>query len=106
MLNNISYFKTFETKQFNISIIVISNESGSAHQEGTDEVSNKVYIGVSEFDENPKQMLYSIDNLYLTKNFKIVEKSTNDIRLKFNYVDALKPINVEIKITNQGLTKL
>lgn len=106
ILNNISYYKAFNTTELLISIFVVSNASGSANMPETDEVSQKVYIGVSEFDEYPKQMLYSVDNLYMPKDFKIVEKNANYIILTLSHGPKLKPSIVEIKITNEGLTKL
>ncbi len=106
ILNHISYYKVFKTTELVISIFVMSNESGSANLPESDEVSEKVYIGVSEFGEYPKQMLYSVDNLYMPKNFKIVEKNADYIILTFSHGPKLKPGFVEIKITNEGLTKL
>lgn len=106
ILNSISYYKVFETTQLAISIIGVGNESGSANMPETDEASQKLYIGVSEYDENPKVMLYSIDNLYMPKDFKISEKNSNFIILKFTHGPKLTPSFAEIKITNEGLTKL
>jgi hypothetical protein len=106
ILNNITNYKVFKTTELVISIFVVSNESGSANLPESDEVSEKVFVGVSEFDEYPKQMLYSVDNLYMPKDFKIVEKNADYIILTFSHGPKLKPSIVEIKITNEGLTKL
>jgi len=106
IINSISYYKVFETTDLAISIIVVGNESGSANMPETDEASQKVYIGVSEYDEHPKPMLYSIDDLYMPKDFKIKEKSRNSVILTFTHGPKLKPSFEEIKITSEGLTKL
>lgn len=106
ILNAISYYKVFETTDLAISIIAVGNESGSANMPETDEASQKVYIGVSEYDEHPKVMLYSMDHLYMPKDFKITEKSRDFVVLTFTHGPKLSPSFVEIKITKEGLTKL
>ncbi|MDD2793968.1 MAG: hypothetical protein PHD73_12365 [Sediminibacterium sp.] len=106
ILNSISYYKVFETTDLAISIIVVGNESGSANMPETDEASQKVYIGVSEYDEHPKVMLYSIDHLYMPRDFKIKEKSRDLVELTFTHGPKLTPVFEGIKITSEGLTKL
>ncbi len=106
ILNSISYYKVFMTSDLAITIIVVGNESGSANLPEGHEVSSKVFIGVSDFDLQPKNLLYSIDNLYTPKDFKIAEKNSNFVILKFTHGPKLTPLYEEIKITNEGLSKL
>lgn len=106
ILNAISFYKKFHKRILSITLVTVSNESGSANTPETDEVSEKLYIGISDSDEYPKRMLYSIDNLIYPREYKFTEKSSNNIILSFKYGPKLKPVSVEIKITNEGLTYL
>lgn len=106
LINNVTEFKVFKTNELQIMVLVVSNPSGSANIAETDEVSSKVYIGVSQYDERPKQMVYSINQLIAPKDFSITVINNKDIRLKFNYNGTLKPLNTEIKITHVGVTKI
>ena len=63
ILNSINFYKVFDVDEIYVSIILVANESGSANQPETDEITHKLYIGVTEGDLNPKRLLYSIDNL-------------------------------------------
>lgn len=106
ILNAISYYKVFETKDWAISVIAVGNESGSARIPETDEASQKVYIGVSEYDEHPKLMLYSVDHLYMPRDFRIKEKGRDFVELTFTHGPKSTPVFEGIKITSEGLTKL
>lgn len=70
-----------------ISIILykVSNQSGSAHLEGSDEVSHKYLIVVSSYDEDPEQHLYSVGNFYNPKILKFEKQSKDNYRILFEY---------------------
>lgn len=106
ILNSISFYKIFNVGEINVSIIVVANESGSANQPETDEVSFKVYIGVSESDQNPKQLLYSVNNIIAPKDFEVTRLTSNEGILKFNYNRNGKKIPIEINITINGMTRI
>ncbi len=107
ILNSIDLYKTFDIGQINISIILVANESSSANKPGTDEVTHKLYIGVTEGDLYPRRLLYSIDNLYAAENFEVARLTSNEGILKFNYIsNKSKKIPVEINITINGMTRI
>jgi len=66
VLNNLEIIKEFKTSELSIRIITLENPSGSAGFENG-EITHDIYFAISEFDEFPKQNLFSIGNLYSVK---------------------------------------
>jgi hypothetical protein len=78
----------------------ISNPSGSAHMPETDEISNKFLIAVSNGDEVPDHILYSIGDFY---NPKILKSLTlrNDkyiLSIEYGVFKSRKRINLDIAL--------
>lgn len=85
ILNNIR--KTYELDATNIfvRVYIVSNKSGSAKQPESDEVTDNIYIAVSEFDEMPRQSLFVLKNIFGDTDFTL-EKGSNDMVIfSFSY---------------------
>jgi hypothetical protein len=88
VLNNIRSTHTAETAGISVNVYVVSNKSGSAKQPETHEVTDNIYIAVSEFDEQPKQSLFVIKNLYASAGFLLTKQSDQTIKLSFSYKEG------------------
>jgi hypothetical protein len=66
VLNNIVKTTRFTDDKNNlfIRVYVIADPSGSAHTEGTDEITNSIYIAVSDDGEAPEQHLFRLASVY------------------------------------------
>src|SRR6185312_39578 len=69
VLNNIVKTTSYTTNNNDlfISVYSVDDPSGSAHIEGDDEVTNSIYIAVSEDGESPEQHLYRLSSVYNPK---------------------------------------
>jgi len=86
VLNNIRSTHKAETAGFAVTVYVVSNKSGSAKQPETDEVTDNIYIAVSEFDEQPKQSLFVVKNLYGPSGFQLTKQPDQTIKFSFSYL--------------------
>jgi hypothetical protein len=77
------YFK--ESKEIRVVLYQVDNESGSAGIAGSEEVSTKFLIAVSEFGELPDQSLFSVGDFYNPKIIKFSSLKNNDCLLQIEY---------------------
>jgi hypothetical protein len=87
LLNNVRLYKRFETKDLAITLYLVSNPATSQNSEGSDEVSDNLYLGVSEFDEYPKRSLFILKDVFGAIDFKIGNKNNNAVSIEFSYFD-------------------
>jgi len=66
VLNNIqktTHFNDDKNSLF-VKVYMVADPSGSAHVEGDDEITNSIYIAVSEDGEAPEQHLFRLASVY------------------------------------------
>jgi hypothetical protein len=95
VLNNIRSTHKAETADIFVTVYSVSNKSGSAKQPETHEVTDNIYIAVSEFDEQPKQSLFVIKNLYAPSGFVLTKQPDQTIKLSFSYIEGKQRKKVE-----------
>ncbi len=95
VLNNIRSTHKAETAHIFVTVYAVSNKSGSAKQPETHEVTDNIYIAVSEFDENPKQSLFVIKNLYAPAGFVLTKQPDHTVKLSFSYIEGKQRKKVE-----------
>jgi hypothetical protein len=85
----------------------ISNPSGSAHMLGTDEISNKFLIAVTNGDEVPDQILYNIGDFLGPKILKFQALKSDKYFLSIGYglYNHRKKINLDISISKISILK-
>lgn len=103
ILNNIRTSFTSETKTISVKLYQVSNKSGSAKQPETDEVTDNLYVAISEFDEQPKQMLFVIKNVYAPKNITLSPQPDQKIKLTFVYKDKGQPQKYTATLSSTGV---
>jgi hypothetical protein len=66
VLNNIEKTTQFAADNGDLFIkaYIVADPSGSAHVDGTDEITNSIYIAVSEDGEAPEQHLFRLTSVY------------------------------------------
>jgi hypothetical protein len=87
IIPNIKSYTHINSKELGISIVEVTNETGSANLGESEEVTSDLYIGVSEADENPRQNCFQIKNLYGINNVRLEKSETTDAILSFYYFD-------------------
>jgi hypothetical protein len=85
ILNNIRIYKAFSSEDRNVTILLTSGKPVEGG--GTDEVKDNLYIGISEFDENPNQALFILEDIFGVKDLVISSNKSKEIILKFSYFD-------------------
>jgi hypothetical protein len=100
-INHIQSFQQYQFKELVVTVMEIANPSGSAHTEGTDEITTNLYFGVSEFGEAPDQSLFCIKNLYAVSNIQQDRTVPGEAMISFTYIDinnSVKPIKRKIRL--------
>jgi uncharacterized protein YecT (DUF1311 family) len=99
LLNNFNILKDLKTENLIVKIISVDNLPGS---EGlaNGEITNDIYIAVSEFDEYPNQSLFKIDNLYNPeiKNIDLTDNNKPIFDILYGPSKNRKTIKTEITI--------
>lgn len=72
-------------KEIRVVLYQVDNESGSAGIPGSEEVSTKFLIAVSEFGEIPDQSLFSVGDFYDPRIVKFSDQKNNDCLLQIEY---------------------
>jgi hypothetical protein len=85
LLGSLDTVITKNNGNLNISIYSFSNESGSAHAPGTDEVTNKLMVLTSEFGEYPEQHLFKCGDFYGPKIRDIQSLPNGDFSFNLVY---------------------
>ncbi len=106
VLNNIRSTHKAQTSQFVVNLFEVSNKSGSARQNESDEVTDHLYIAISEFDEKPKQLLFVIKDVYGPSEIKMIKQSEKAIQLSFFYMEKVVKKKFEVLVTKDGVEKL
>ena len=104
VLNNIERSILFQnsTGDLFVNVYIVSDPSGSAHTEGTDEITNSIYIATSEDGEAPEQHLFCIGSVYDPRLISWT-KSVKHPRIIFTYGPADKRKKVSVAIELSGL---
>jgi hypothetical protein len=104
ILNNIERSIKFQnsTGDLFVNVYIVSDPSGSAHIEGTDEITNSIYIATSEDGEAPDQYLYRLTSVYDPKIISYT-KSVKHPQLILSYGPADKRKKIVISIELKGL---
>ncbi len=105
VLNNIRSTHKAQTSQFIVNLFEVSNKSGSARQNESDEVTDHLYIAISEFDEKPQQLLFVIKDVYAPSEIKMIKQSEQAIQLSFFYVEKGEKKKFEALVTKDGVKK-
>lgn len=66
-LKSVTFFKNINAKDFMYNVFIIHNKSGSAHFEGSDELSSYVLIVKTAYGEEEKPLVYAIKELIAPK---------------------------------------
>lgn len=101
IINHVRTFHQYEVKDLWITIMNITNPSGSANLPETEEVTSNIYLGVSEIDTYPEESLFCIKNLYAVTNIKMEKTISEGAIIVFNYIDISnqeKPIKKEMRV--------
>lgn len=105
VLNNIRSTHKAQTSQFIVNLFEVSNKSGSARQNESNEVTDHLYIAISEFDEKPQQLLFVIKDVYAPSGIKMIKQSEQAIQLSFFYVEKGEKKKFEALVTKDGVKK-
>jgi len=105
VLNNIRSTYKAQTTHFIVNLFEVSNKSGSARQNESDEVTDHLYIAISEFDEKPQQLLFVIKDVYAPSEIKMIKQSEKAIQLSFFYIEKGEKKEFEALVTNGGVEK-
>ncbi|MDI1254860.1 MAG: hypothetical protein PSV16_02070 [Flavobacterium sp.] len=84
LVGSIKDFKNYQLNDKSINILVCNNESGSAKQEGTDEVTDRIYISVCEYGEASECQLYVVEST-LNVSIEKVSESKSSVSIIINY---------------------
>jgi hypothetical protein len=103
VLNNIRSTHKAQTAHFIVNLFEVSNKSGSARQNESDEVTDHLYIAISEFDEKPQQLLFVIKDVYGPSEIKMIKQSEQAIQLSFYYLQKGKRKFFTTVIKQDGL---
>ena len=85
-----------------VTLYKVSNPSGSAHMEGTDEVSNKYLIAIANGDEDPEINLYQVGDFYDPKILKY-ELSGGRCHIVIEYGIFKKRKRVDLSLTLKNI---
>lgn len=105
VLNNIRSTYKAQTTHFIVNLFEVSNKSGSARQNESDEVTDHLYIAISEFDEKPQQLLFVIKDVYAPSEIKMIKQSEQAIQLSFFYIEKGEKKEFEALVTSEGVEK-
>jgi hypothetical protein len=86
VLNNIQKTTHYndEKNSLFVNVYMVADPSGSAHVEGDDEITNSIYIAVSEDGEAPEQHLFRLASVYGPKFVNWIKTATGP-ELVFTY---------------------
>ncbi|MCK9402211.1 MAG: hypothetical protein M0Q26_02310 [Chitinophagaceae bacterium] len=99
LLNNVREYRQFKSAGLIAGLFVISNPSGSALIPEGDEVTDNIYIAVSEYDEQPKQSLFCLKNVYAVSKIQLEKAVKNTISISFSYIENKVKKKSTIKVT-------
>jgi hypothetical protein len=105
VLNNIRSTQKAQTAHFIVNLFVVSNKSSSAQQNESDEVTDRLYIAISEFDEHPKQLLFVINDVYGSSEVRMTKQSEQAIELSFFYIEKGEKKKIDILVRKNGVEK-
>ncbi|WP_288339920.1 hypothetical protein [uncultured Roseivirga sp.] len=103
LFNSIKKIERFEAKVFRVNVLFIENPPGSAGFEGTGEVSNDLFLAISEFDEFPRQNLFVLRDIV---NPKVVKTNLlyDEIELTIEHRSSGKKETSTLSITFDKVT--
>jgi hypothetical protein len=104
VLNNIEKTVAFSnpSQTLFVKIYIVDDPSGSAHTPETDEITNTIYIAVSEDGEAPEQHLYKLTSMYAPKIIAWT-KSASQPELTLSYGPADKRQKIVVSIGLKAL---
>ncbi|MES2426890.1 MAG: hypothetical protein V4560_07935 [Bacteroidota bacterium] len=82
-----------------IKVYVVADPSGSAHTEGTDEITNSIYIAVSNDGEWPEQHLFRLTSVYNPKLVNWVKTATGPgLVLTYGAANKTKKVTIQVAL--------
>ena len=99
VLNNIVKTTRFtdDKNSLLIRVYVVADASGSAHTEGTDEVTNSIYIAVSNNGETPEQRLFRLASVYNPKLVNWVKTATGPgLVMTYGPANKIKKVTIQV----------
>lgn len=106
VLNNIRSTHTTETAGYVVTVYVVSNKNSSATQPETHEVTDNIYIAVSDFDEQPRQSLLEIKNVYAPTGLQLIKQNEQHIQLSFIHTVKGSKKKFQATIQSDGQAKV
>lgn len=103
MVNGVKTYNQFPGKDLTVTLLEVTNPAGSAKEPETEQVTSNLYLGVTEADLDPKQALYTIENVFAPSNFKVENSEIGIVWVSFEYLDrrgnVSQPKKVIVKLT-------
>jgi hypothetical protein len=87
LLNHVTSFKQVFGKQLGVTVYTINNPIETGHIGESDEVSQNIYLAVSEVGEGPSQSLFVIKNLVNVSNILFEKSDKGTIWISFTHTD-------------------
>lgn len=103
VLNNLRKTYELETANIFVRVYIVGNKSGSAKQPESDEVTNNIYVAISEIGENPRQSLFVWKDIFGDSDFTISKGSNNRVILSFFYLKGATKHKVTVDVTMDGI---
>ena len=109
VLNNIERSVKLQNSSgdFFINVYIVSDPTGSAHIEGSEEISNSIYIAVSEDGEVPDQYLYRLNSVYDPKIISYTKSVKHpQLILAYGPADKRKKVAISIELKSLQIKQL
>lgn len=103
VLNNLRKTYELETTNIFVRVYIVSNKSGSAKQAESDEVTNNIYVAISEIGEAPRQSLFVLKNVLGGNDVTISKGSADMIILSFSRLKDKIRTKVNVEVTINGI---
>ena len=96
IFNNINQHFHFENKINSFNFYLVKQRSIKYYFNETEETLSDLYVGISEFDEQPLQQLFRISNVISidTNNIKINEIGNKYIDIKYKIIENGKDVKL------------
>lgn len=98
MVNGVKTYNQFSGKDLTVTLLEVTNPAGSAREPETEQVTSNIYFGLTEADLNPKQALYTINNVFAPSDFKVENAEPGVVWVSFEYLDRSGNISKKKKV--------
>ncbi|RYE19536.1 MAG: hypothetical protein EOP45_12520 [Sphingobacteriaceae bacterium] len=90
ILTSVEFFTAIQGRKLMVKMFTVSNGSGSAHESGTDTITENLLFVVSEYDEEPEYKIYTAGPFYGLKILKKVESASgNTFTISLNHISGI-----------------